>query len=126
MVTTDDGWGGTIVMTAPTPSPVKHDWPPPALTDDQYNKLMNLHVRHGFAIEQAFKVLEVEKTCQTGPPPNPTATYKAPPAQRIMAPHPASTQDTVKKYGEVIAAKLLMQIPDPNLKDIEFDKLSAT
>ena len=115
MVTADDGWSGTIMMTAPTPSPVKHDWPPPALTDDQYNKLMYLHRTAGFTIEQAFKVLELEsKTCQTGPPPNPTAA------------HPVRIQDARKKYGEVIAAKLLMQTPDPDLKDIEFDKLSPT
>ena len=60
-------------------------------------------------------------TVPKGPPPNPTATSKAPPAQKTIAFHSDSTQDTVKHYGEVIAANLLMQIPYPNLKDIECD-----
>ena len=94
------------------------------LADVQIEKLISFQ-RSGVSVEEAYSVLGHEyKPSPTGPQPNQTKMYKAPPLQRATLIGPLTDQEAKKKYAEVISAQLLMQILDPMLKDFNFDKLS--
>ena len=73
---------------------------------------------------QALNVLGFEyKAEPKGPPPLPIK-YKSLPPQKTAIIGPFTDVETRKKYTEVITAQLLMQVPDPMLRDFQFDRLS--